>query len=69
MTAIERAYQLARSGKYANFTQIKKAMRREFNVDQDLAGPLSATRLTQLCHEARRTAGSGLGLGDMEHCG
>jgi hypothetical protein len=55
MTAIERAYQLAHSGKFENFTQIKKAMRREFNVDQALAGKALAASLTRLCKEARQT--------------
>jgi len=52
MTAIERAYQLARTGNYANFTQVKKAMRREFNVDYDLAGKELAASLTRACKAA-----------------
>ncbi len=56
MTAIERAYQLAHTGKYANFTQIKKAMRREFNVDSDLAGKALAESLTKICKAAQQAA-------------
>jgi len=41
MTAIERAY------------QIKKAMRRDFNVDHDLAGKELAASLTRACKAAR----------------
>lgn len=55
MTAIERAYELARTGNYANFTAIKKALRRDFNVDHELAGRLLATSLTRMCKEARET--------------
>lgn len=56
MTAIERAYEMARTGKYLNFTQIKKALRRDFNVEQDLAGKQLAADLTRLCQAARPSA-------------
>ena len=65
MTAIERAYQLAQTGKYANFTQIKKAMRREFNVDHDLAGKALAESLTRACKEARQAARAKLGYSEL----
>ncbi len=55
MTAIERAYELARSGRYENFTAIKKALRRQFNVESELSGKQLATALTQLCKQARTT--------------
>ena len=47
--AVERAYQLAKSGEYENFTQIKKALRKEFNVERELVGRHLATDITRLC--------------------
>ena len=63
MTAIERAYQLARTGNYANFTQIKKAMRREYKVDHDLEGKELAASLTRACKAARQSARTRTQLG------
>jgi hypothetical protein len=63
MKAVERAYQLAQSGRYANFSEIKKAMRREFNVDHELAGKQLAASLTHRCKEARQATREQAGLG------
>lgn len=53
MTAIERAYEMARSGRYANFTEIKRALRGEFSVERDLYGRHLHAELTRLCRVAK----------------
>jgi hypothetical protein len=55
MTAIERAYQMARSGNYLGFTQIKKALCHEFAVDRELQGKHLQTEITRICRAARET--------------
>ena len=50
---VERAFQLAQTGAYENFTQIKKALRREFNVERELVGRSLSTDITRICREAR----------------
>lgn len=54
MGPIERAYTLANTGRYANFTDVKKALRREFNVDRELAGRALSLDITRICRERRR---------------
>jgi hypothetical protein len=50
---VERAFQLAQSGDYENFTQVKKALRREFNVERELVGRSLSSEITRICREMR----------------
>lgn len=50
---VERAFQLAHTGAYENFTQVKKALRREFNVERELVGRSLSSDITRICREAR----------------
>lgn len=52
MNAVQRAYELARSGNYENFSQIKHALRREFYVERDLVGRELAADLGRVCKKA-----------------
>jgi hypothetical protein len=53
MTAMERAFQLARSGQVAEFSEIVEALRRErYSVDQ-LQGPMLRRQLVDLIKTAR----------------
>ena len=54
---VERAFQLAQSGDYENFTQVKKALRREFNVERELVGRSLSSDITRICREARARSG------------
>jgi hypothetical protein len=55
---VERAFQLAQTGDFENFTQVKKALRREFNVERELVGRSLSSDITRICREARsRSAG------------
>ena len=49
----ERAYALAKSGRFANFSAVKKALKREFNVDRELVGRSLSLDITRVCHESR----------------
>jgi hypothetical protein len=53
MNPVQRAYELANSGQFDSFTQVKKAMRRECNVDQALVGRQLAIEITRLCRQSR----------------
>lgn len=53
VSPIERAFQLARTGEYENFTQVKKALRREFNVERELVGRSLSADITRICREVR----------------
>ncbi len=53
MSAIKRAFELAHSGKYENFTQVKKALRHEFHVDRELVGRQLSVDITRICKESR----------------
>lgn len=50
---VERAFQLAQTGDYENFTQVKKALRREFNVERELVGRSLSSEITRICREKR----------------
>ncbi len=50
---VERAFQLAQTGDYENFTQVKKALRREFNVERELVGRSLSSDITRICREVR----------------
>ncbi len=56
LSPVERAYELARTGDFENFTQIKKALRREFNVDRELVGRSLSADLTRICRQVREAA-------------
>ncbi len=56
----ERAYEMAASGRYDNFTQIKRALRREFNVDRELVGRQLSADVTKVCRAARSPTSTGL---------
>ena len=53
VSPVERAFQLARTGDYENFTQVKKALRREFNVERELVGRSLSADITRLCRQMR----------------
>jgi hypothetical protein len=53
MSPVERAFQLAQSGNYENFTQVKKALRREFNVERELIGRSLSSEITRICRGVR----------------
>lgn len=57
-TTLERAFALARSGRFATVSDIRLALKRERfdNVEAHLAGPSLVRQLRALCEEARRTA-------------
>jgi hypothetical protein len=46
---VEQAFDLARTGRYANFTAVKRALRRQFNVDRELVGRSLGEEITALC--------------------
>ncbi len=50
---VERAFQLAQTGEYENFTQVKKALRREFNVERELIGRSLSSEITRICRDVR----------------
>ena len=53
MTALERAFQLARSGEVAEFSEIVRALRGErYSIDQ-LQGPVLKRQLVDLIKTAR----------------
>lgn len=54
-TTLERAFALARSGRYATVNDIRLQLRAERfdQVDAHLAGPALARQLRELCIEAR----------------
>ncbi|HEY0313295.1 MAG TPA: hypothetical protein VGC56_12465 [Allosphingosinicella sp.] len=56
ITTIERAFELARSGRFASVSDIRLALRRERfdQVEAHLAGSSIARQLRALCDEARR---------------
>ncbi len=51
MGPIERAYALANTGRFENFTGVKRALKREFNVDRELVGRSLSVDITRICHE------------------
>lgn len=53
LSAIERAFELAQSGEYETFTQVKKALRREFQVDRELVGRQLSADITRVCRASR----------------
>ncbi len=53
MSAVEQAYRLAQTGDYANFTEIKRALRRKFNVERELVGKALSASVTKLCRANR----------------
>jgi len=53
MSAIARAFELARTGEFENFTAVKRALRHEFHVDRELVGKQLSTDVTRVCKEAR----------------
>lgn len=57
-TTLERAFALARSGRYASVADIRLALKRERcdQVEAHLAGFSIAKQLRGLCDEARRSA-------------
>jgi hypothetical protein len=56
-TLLERAFDLARSGRFASVADIRTALKRERyeQVVAHLAGPSIARQLRALCEEARRS--------------
>ena len=56
-TTLERAFDLARSGRYASVQEIRLALKAERfdNVEAHLAGPSVGRQLRALCEAARRT--------------
>jgi hypothetical protein len=56
-TLLERAFDLARSGRFASVADIRTALKRERyeQVEAHLAGPSIARQLRALCEEARRS--------------
>jgi len=58
ITTIERAFELARSGRFASVSDIRLALRRERfdQVEAHLAGSSIARQLRALCDEARKQA-------------
>ncbi len=59
MSAIQRAFELARTGKYENFTGVKKALRHEFHVESQLVGKQLSTDITRVCKEAHLRVSAG----------
>lgn len=55
MTTLERAYELAASGRYATVTDIKKALQAEgySDIAGQLFGPSISRALRKLCNEAK----------------
>jgi hypothetical protein len=56
MTLIERAYDLARTGRYTGVAQIRKQLESEgyFHVERHLDGPTIKQALRRLCDTARK---------------
>lgn len=57
LSPVERAFHLAQTGDYENFTQVKKALRREFNVERELVGRSLSSDITRICREKRLKPG------------
>lgn len=53
ITALERAFKLARSGKYATLTDLKSAVSREGYLADQLEGRLLARQLREILKEHR----------------
>jgi hypothetical protein len=53
MTALERAFQLAKSGQVADLAQIASALKREGYAAAQIEGPLLKRQLTDLIKAAR----------------
>jgi hypothetical protein len=53
-TALERAFELARTGKYANVTDIKAKLKAEGFSDAQVTGPSLTRQLRELCTAARQ---------------
>ena len=54
MTALERAFQMARSGEVAALSEIVKALRREGYSANQIEGPVLRRQLTSLIKTARQ---------------
>jgi hypothetical protein len=54
-SAVERAFDLARTGQFENFTAVKRALRYEFHVERELVGRSLSAAVTAACREARTT--------------
>jgi hypothetical protein len=54
-TTLERAFALARSGRFASLDDIRRTLKREGydQVESHLAGPSIGRQLKELCREAR----------------
>jgi hypothetical protein len=50
---IEMAFIMARTGQFENFSQVKRALRRNFAVERELVGRQLAADVTRVCREAR----------------
>ncbi len=55
-TMVERAYQLASSGRYPTVAEIKARLRWEGYEDRNLVGPLLMASLRRLCAAARKAS-------------
>ena len=60
-TALERAFDLARSGRYATLTQIIHTLRRDRYDVQQIQGPSLRRQLTALIKAARAEGGTAEG--------
>jgi hypothetical protein len=56
MTALERAFQLAKSGRVADVTEIGLALRREGYAAAQIEGPLLKRQLAELIKAARKAS-------------
>jgi hypothetical protein len=52
-SAIEMAFSLARTGKFENYTEVKRVLRGNFVVERELFGRQLAVEVTRVCKEAR----------------
>jgi hypothetical protein len=58
-TDIERAFELARSGKYASVTEVRDALQAEGFDPKRLQGPSLQKQLRELCAQSRKNQPGG----------
>jgi hypothetical protein len=59
--AVERAFDLAKTGHFESFTQVKNALRAEFNVARELVGRQLAADINRQCRQAKPSEGKTYG--------
>lgn len=59
ISQLERAFELARSGRFSTVAEIKRKLREEGYMDDQVEGPLLFGQLNSLMKKAARESGTG----------